>query len=62
MGIIGQYEVHCDRPNNITFAIPPGFLSLRKEEPLPELFPHTPVSSYCWQRRTLVSDKVVSPS
>ena len=40
----------------------PGFLSLRKEEPLPELFPQTPVSGYSWPRRTQVADKVVSPS
>ena len=25
------------------YHLPPGFLSLRKEEPLPELFPPTPV-------------------
>ena len=28
------------------YNLPPGFLSLRKDEPLPELFPQTPVSSY----------------
>ena len=39
-----------------------GFISLRKEEPLPELFPQTPVSSYSWPRRIQVVDKVVSPS
>ena len=42
--------------------LPPGFLSLRKEEPLPELFPQTLVSSYSWPHRTQVADKVVSPS
>ena len=39
-----------------------GFLSLRKEEPLPEMSPQTPVSGYSWPRRTQVADKVVSPS
>ena len=39
-----------------------GFLSLRKEEPLPELFPQTPVPSYSWPRSTQVADKIVSPS
>ena len=43
------------------YHLPPGFLSLRKEEPLPELFPKTPVPSYSWPRRTQVADKVVSP-
>ena len=33
------------------YHLPPGFLSLRKEEPLPELFPQTPVPSYSWPRR-----------
>ena len=33
-----------------------------KKEPLPELFPQTPVSSYYWLCRTQVADKVVSPS
>ena len=42
--------------------LPPGFLSLRKEEPLPELSPQTPVSGYSWPRRTQMADKVVSPS
>ena len=42
--------------------LPPGFLSLRKEEPLPELSPQTPVSGYSWPRRTQVADKAVSPS
>ena len=31
---------------------PPGFLLLRKAEPLPELSPQTPVSGYSWPRRT----------
>ena len=44
------------------YHLPPGVLSLRKEEPLPELFPQTPVSSYYWPRRTEVADKIVSPS
>ena len=44
------------------YHLPPGFLSLRKEEPLPELSPQTPVSSYSWPRRTQVVDKAVSPS
>ena len=30
------------------YHLPPWFLSLRKEEPLPELSPQTPVSSYTW--------------
>ena len=38
------------------------FLSLRKEEPLPELFPQTPFPSYSWPRRTQVADKIVSTS
>ena len=42
--------------------LPPGFLSLRKEEPLPELSPQTPVSGYSWPRRTQMADKVISPS
>ena len=44
------------------YHLPPGFLSHRKEEPLPELFPQTPVSGYSWPRRTQVAHKVVSPS
>ena len=42
----------------------PGFLSLCKdsEEPLPGLFPQTPVPRYTWPCRTQVADKVVSPS
>ena len=44
------------------YHLQPGFLSLRKEEPLPELSPQTPVSSYSWPRRTQVVDKAVSPS
>ena len=44
------------------YHLPPGFLSLRKEEPLPELSPQTPVSGYYWPRRTQMADKVVSPS
>ena len=44
------------------FDLPPGFLSLRKEEPLPELSPQTPVSGYSWPRRTQLADKVVPPS
>ena len=44
------------------YHLPPGFLSLRKEEPLPELFPQTPVPSYSWPRSTQVADKIVSPS
>ena len=42
--------------------LPPGYLSLRKEEPHPELSPQTPVSGYSWPRRTQVADKAVSPS
>ena len=44
------------------YHLPPGFLSLHKEEPLPELFPQTLVSSYYWPRRSQVADKIVSPS
>ena len=44
------------------YHLPPGCPSLRKEEPIPELFPQTPVPSYSWPRRTQVADKVVSPS
>ena len=44
------------------YHLPPGFLSLRKEEPLPELFPQTPVPSYSWPRSTQVADKIVSQS
>ena len=44
------------------YHLPPGFISLRKEEPLPELFPQTPVPSYSWPRSTQVADKIVSPS
>ena len=44
------------------YHLPPGFLSLRKEEPLPELFPQTPVPSYSWPRSTQVVDKIVTPS
>ena len=47
---------------NMFYHLLPGFLSLRKEEPLPELSPRTPVSGYSWPRRTQVADKVVSPS
>ena len=36
--------------------------SIRKEVPLPELFPQTPVSGYSWPRRTQVADEVVSLS
>ena len=42
--------------------LPPGFLSLRKEEPVPELSPQTPVSGYSWPRMTQMASKVVSPS
>ena len=42
--------------------LPPGFLSLRKEEPLPELYPQTPVSSYSWPRRIPVEDKMINTS
>ena len=42
--------------------LPPGFLSLRNEEPLPKLSTQTPVSGYYWPRRTQVADNVVSPS
>ena len=52
----------CDRDKFMFCDLPQGVLSLRKEEPLPELFPQTPVSSYYWPRRTQVADKVVSPS
>ena len=38
------------------------FLSLRQEEPIPELSPQTPVSDYSWSRRNQVADKIVSPS
>ena len=48
--------------DNYSYHLPPGLLSLRKEEPLPELSPQTPVSSYSWPRRTQVVDKAVSPS
>ena len=44
------------------YYLPSGFLSLRKEEPLPELSPQMPVSGYSWPRRTQVADKAVSPS
>ena len=44
------------------YHLPSGFLSLRKEEPLPELSAQTPVSGYSWPRRTQVADKAVSPS
>ena len=42
--------------------LPPGFLSLRKEDILPGLFPQTPVSGYYWLCSTDVAYKVVSPS
>ena len=48
-------------PNHV-YHLPPGFISLRKEERLPELFQQTSVSSYSWRRRTQLADKVVSPS
>ena len=48
-------------PHYNFYHLPPGFLSLRKEEPLPELFPQTPVPSYSWPRSTQVADKIVSP-
>ena len=52
-----------DRSPCVTiYHLPTGFLSLRKEEPLPELSPQTPVSGYSWPRRTQVVDKAVSPS
>ena len=41
------------------YHLPPGFISLRKEESLPELSPQTPVSGYSWPRRTQVADKAV---
>ena len=37
-----------------------GYLSLRKEEPLPELSPQTPVSGYSWPRRNQVADNAQS--
>ena len=40
----------------------PGFLLLRKEEHVPELFPQTAVTSYAGPHRTQVADRVVSPS
>ena len=49
-------------PRQLVYHLPPGFLSLRKEEHLPELSPQTPVSSYSWPRWTQVAEKVVSPS
>ena len=51
--------------NHLPFTIyhlPPGYVSLRKKEPLPELSPQMPVSGYSWPRRTQVADKAVSPS
>ena len=42
--------------------LPPEFISLRKDEPNPEMYPQTPISGYYWPRRTKVADKVVSPS
>ena len=42
---------------HLPFSIYPWFLSLRKEELLPELSPQTPVSGYSWPRRTQVSKK-----
>ena len=33
------------------YHLPTGFLSLSKEDRLPELFPQTPVSSYYWPVR-----------
>ena len=44
------------------YHLPLVFRSLRKEEPLPEMFPQTPVPSYSWPRSTHVADKIVSPS
>ena len=44
------------------YHLSPGFVSFRKEEPLSELFPQTPVCSHSRPRRTQVADKVVSPS
>ena len=37
-------------------------VSLRMDEPLPELSPQTPVSGYSWPRRTQVADDVASQS
>ena len=42
--------------------LPPGFLSIRMEEPLPELYPQTPVSSYSWPCRIPVADKMINTS
>ena len=36
----------------LVYHLPSGFLSFSKKEPLPELFPQTPDSSYSWPRRT----------
>ena len=58
----GQLFLLALYPTFTIYHLPPGFLSLRREEPLPELSPQTPVSGYSWPRRTQVADKAVSPS
>ena len=37
------------------YHLPPEFLSIHDEEPLPGLFPQTPVSDYSWPHRTQAS-------
>ena len=47
----------------IFYHLPPGVLSVRKEEPRTEMFHRRrPVPCYSWPRRTQVADKIVSPS
>ena len=55
--MFARLSVSCRYTNNNRAFLPftPGFLSLRKEEPLPELFPQTPVSGYSWLCRTQVA-------
>ena len=60
---ITRYYQYCSICLNFNpMYLPLGFISLRKEEPLPELFPQTPVPSYSRPRSTQVADKIVSPS
>ena len=58
-----QIDLHkLGFPQQPSPLLPPGFLSLRKEDILPGLFPQTPVSGYYWLCSTDVAYKVVSPS
>ena len=60
--VFARLSVSSRQTSQFLYRLPPGCLSHRKEELLPELFPQTPVSGYSWPRRTQVAHKGVSPS